>query len=298
MNALTQSIITHGFEVASEIGASIILVSPDPMVDIEGFGAAVTPHGDKTVVLTSNAKRFASLDNNVRAVLPIPDIQLTRTSQIKLATLVALSRGILGPGQTMVCLTGAGPDLDTIVVVRLGKEYELFLKGEDAPFAGSVRPEVFEQVIGIATELAREGKNDRPAGALFVVGDEEAVGQYCRQLIFNPFQGYPESERNILDPALKPTVFEFSTIDGAFIVRGDGVIVSAGTYLNPTSLSVRVPKGLGARHQAGAAITAVTDSVAVVVSETLGSVSIFKNGNVLMELERPRSAEKELSKKA
>ena len=48
-------------------------------------------------------------------------------------------------------------------------------------------------------------------------------------LILNPFYGYKDEDRNILNPFMDETVKELSSIDGAFIIRGDGVLVFAGS---------------------------------------------------------------------
>ena len=83
-------------------------------------------------------------------------------------------------------------------------------------------------------------------GALFVVGDCDRVLAQSHQLVINPFHGYPEAERNVLDPRLEETIKEFSAIDGAFVVRGDGVILNSGRYLAPRSkLEEPLPQGLG-----------------------------------------------------
>ncbi len=108
-------------------------------------------------------------------------------------------------------------------------------------------------------------------------------------MVINPFRGYGEEEKSILDPSLEETVKEFSTIDGAFIVRGDGVIMSAGTFLRPERAAPNLPSGLGARHTAAAALSASTSCVAVVVSQSTGSVSLFKGGGLVMSLEKPGS---------
>jgi DNA integrity scanning protein DisA with diadenylate cyclase activity len=51
---------------------------------------------------------------------------------------------------------------------------------------------------------------------------------------------------------------------------------------------VEIPRGLGARHRSAAAITALTDAVAITVSESTGNVTIFRGGRVIMEIEKPR----------
>ena len=76
----------------------------------------------------------------------------------------------------------------------------------------------------------------------------------------NPFHGYPEEDRNILDPNLRETIREFSAIDGAFVIRDDGVVMAAGRHLNAALEEGELPRGLGSRHVAGAGITAVTDA--------------------------------------
>ena len=82
------------------------------------------------------------------------------------------------------------------------------------------RPAVFERLLTLASELGLEGREGRPVGTLFVVGDSDRVLAQSHQLVINPFHGYPEAERNILDPRLEETIKEFSAIDGAFVDPG------------------------------------------------------------------------------
>jgi len=106
-------------------------------------------------------------------------------------------------------------------------------------------------------------------------------------MVINPFQGYPEEERNILlDPRLKETVKEFSSIDGAFIFREDGVILAAGRYLDASGESIEIPLGLGSHHRAAAGITRLTDALAIVISEETGEVRIFHRGKIFVEIEK------------
>ena len=107
-------------------------------------------------------------------------------------------------------------------------------------------------------------------------------------MTINPFKGYAEDECNLLLPELEETIKEFASIDGAFIVRGDGVIISAGTYLQPPGSEKPLEPGLGARHAAAAAITETTKATAIVLSESTGTVRMYRNGNVVMAIERPK----------
>ena len=124
---------------------------------------------------------------------------------------------------------------------------------------------------------------------MFVVGDHTQVASLSHQLVMNPFKGYRDEERSLLDPSLEETIKEFSTIDGAFLVRGDGVVEAAGAYLKAPKAGEDLPSGLGARHTAAAGITALTQALAVAVSQSTGRVSLFKGGRLLMSFERPKS---------
>jgi diadenylate cyclase len=47
-------------------------------------------------------------------------------------------------------------------------------------------------------------------------------------------------------------------------------------------------RGIGLRHRAGLGITEVSDSVAIVVSEETGIVSVVHNGRMIRRLDRDR----------
>ncbi len=141
---------------------------------------------------------------------------------------------------------------------------------------------VMEAVMQVAADLAREGREKNPVGALLVVGDTERVMKHSRQVVLNPFQGHPPQDRNVLDSRTWETVKEFAQIDGAIVVRDDGVVEAAGRYIevrDPTDL----PSGLGGRHLAAAAVTTETKAIAVTVSET-GVVRIFSDGRILLRI--------------
>src|SRR6266853_3860135 len=129
-------------------------------------------------------------------------------------------------------------------------------------------PGIVQSLIELAVEIAREGREGRRIGTLFTLGDEEAVLARSRSLILNPLEGHPESVRHISDPNLRGTIKELAQLDGAFVVSSAGVFVSACRYLDASTSDVGLPLGLGSRHLAAASISAVTEAVAIVVSES------------------------------
>jgi DNA integrity scanning protein DisA with diadenylate cyclase activity len=187
--------------------------------------------------------------------------------------------------------------VDTFVFLEVGEEYEMFAAGPLDEISLHIFPEVFERVLDIAVALGSEGREGRPVGTTFVIGDTENVITHSIPLVLNPFKGYHAEERNILDPGLTETVKEFASIDGAFIIRGNGLIEAAGVYLKPTTPGEKLPWGLGARHASAAAITASTAAVAVTVSESTGTVTVFREGKIFIEVERLRTLEAGLARR-
>lgn len=217
-------------------------------------------------------------------VIALPKYDLGRTEKLKIALVGGIARGLFSVGETVVALLSRKPAAlpDSILVVTVGAE------GEEGSFSflqdESVAPEVLEAVIDLAITTGVEGWEGRPVGALFVVGDSNRVMENSRQMSLNPFQGYSEDERNLLNPDVQRSLRAFTVLDGAFVIREDGVVLAAGRYLNFDEKEVQVPLGLGARHMASAGITTQTDALAVAVSQTSGVVRVFKKGRAVLEL--------------
>jgi DNA integrity scanning protein DisA with diadenylate cyclase activity len=288
---ITGSLLKHVPGIVESCGATAVFVYVDAMEEEAlDFDLAVKA---EVFCVTKAAPEEKEPRLGALRCLRIPNVPLTRLGQVKIAVFLALSRGLIKHGDRVVFLSGlaAAKTLDTVIVTEVGREYEIFASGVDLTTASSkILPEVIERVVDIASELGSEGREGRAVGAMFVVGDTDRVLPLTRQLLLNPFRGYPPGERNILDDSLEETVKELATLDGAFIVRCDGVMETCGTYIRTTSQpDFELPRGLGARHHAAAAITAVTDSIAVTVSESTGSITIFRSGRIITEIQKPRS---------
>jgi diadenylate cyclase len=144
-------------------------------------------------------------------------------------------------------------------------------------------PGVLDPLIGLAVEIAREGREGRRIGTLFTLGDEEAVLARSRPLILDPLQGHPESSRHVTDLNLRGTIKELAQLDGAFVVSAAGIVLSACRYLDAVAGQVDVPLGLGSRHIAAANMSAVTKAVGIVVSES-SVVRLFCHGHLAGEI--------------
>jgi len=215
---------------------------------------------------------------------------LARMPRIRHAITALISDDFLKKNDRVVCVSGlAGTDrLDGIIVLDMGREFEDQAPLDVIGIADRSMARVVQAVVDIALELGYEGREGTPVGGLFVIGDSRRVMERSRQLVFNPFKGYPEEERNVMDPVIKEGIKEFAMIDGAFIIRVNGTVLAAGRYLEVGASTGKTPPGLGARHAAAASITEQTEAIAVVVSETSGTVRVFKGGKIVIEIGQQR----------
>jgi diadenylate cyclase len=143
--------------------------------------------------------------------------------------------------------------------------------------------EVLESLLELAVEIAREGREGRRIGTIFTLGDEAAVLARSRPLILDPLCGHSESACHISNLNLRGTVKELAQLDGAFVVSRSGVFRSACRYLDAVASEVNVPLGLGSRHIAAANISAATNAVGIVVSES-SVVRLFCHGKLVAEI--------------
>jgi DNA integrity scanning protein DisA with diadenylate cyclase activity len=291
MQNVSRPVVAYAQQLGREVQARALVVYADAITRDDELGRILQAVDFPAVLVTRARAARVPPGPGSRTWVTIPDAPMTRAAQFKSALLVCVARGVLRRGDCVVFVGGAEGSgaLDTAFVFDVGSLPELFSLEDAAAFAGGAAPEVFERVLALATELAVEGREGRPVGTLFVVGDSERVLAQSRSLVLNPFQGHPEAARNVLDPVVEETIKEFAALDGAFVVRDDGVVLSAGTQLLAAAPHQRLPGGLGTRHAAAAGITAATGAVAVCVSQSTGAVTVFKSGHIVTSL--PRSAD-------
>jgi diadenylate cyclase len=268
---------------AADVGASRIVLHADALSD----PADLKSIGDMpTIIVSNDPSRFTAQAQHGRVVVSVPFSGGNRSTQVEVSLLFLLSQGLIEKGERVVSVFGmpGSETFDAIFFTDIDEEFKVYFRFDNEGRANELAPSVLTRVLQLANQLAVEGREGKPVGALFVVGDYDNVRRYSQQLIINPFRGYAEDQRNVLDPSLEDTVKEYSRIDGAFVIRGDGVIMSAGTYLKADSSTARLPPGLGARHAAAAAITSMTRSIAVTVSESTQKISLFRAGERFLQV--------------
>lgn len=290
MDNVNKLLIKSAFTVTEEIGASSVFIYVDPLNDLK-YEGRFPKKADLFLISKKKKWDFEKKDTlglHSKGLITLPRIHFSRMSLIKTAMMFAMSLEHVKQGDIVVFAAGITERglLDLIQVVDTSKETELLTGRLITSIAEHIKPEVFQAILNLTAELADKGREGRPVGTIFVVGDEEKVMQFSKQMIINPFKGYDEESRNLLNPELKETIREFSGLDGAFVISGDGNVITAGRYLNASTGEEELERGLGSRHLAAAGITALTNAVAFVISESSGDLRIFKGGKVLMVVEK------------
>ncbi|MGH7996785.1 MAG: diadenylate cyclase [Opitutaceae bacterium] len=289
-NRINRLMFREAEMVARGAGCRAIMVFADTFIG--GLDPEALRSKMKTIFVTRSAIE-TSTDEPAEFghTIQVRSFSTQRLAQLRSAILVALTRGVMAFTDRVCCLGGmtGSNQFDTLVVVDIEREFQTLLTGGAADLLPpDVKPEVLERVIAVATELAVEGREGRPVGCLFVVGDTEKVTRLIKPLVLNPFYGYKEEDRNILNPFMDETVKEFSSIDGAFIIRGDGVVESAGSLIQATDSDHALPSGLGSRHAAAAAVSVAADCIALVVSSSTAQVTLLRRGIMLPLTEKRR----------
>jgi DNA integrity scanning protein DisA with diadenylate cyclase activity len=258
----------------------VISDTPLPPEDLRGRKAR-----RKLVYAVTSDLLAAELATRKFRALVIPAYDYSRVERVKVALISALSQGAFKEGDLVLCVTGrVGRPVDTMMQMRIGGSLEDRMPIEGLTLGEPFNSQVVDALIQLALQIGQEGFEGHPIGTIITIGDHTNVLEKSRQLTINPFQGLSEAERNVLDPKIREAIKNFSVLDGAFVIREDGVVLSAGRYLLSGDEDVKIPLGLGARHAASAAITASTSCIALVVSQTSGAVRLFKGGEIILEL--------------
>ncbi len=210
------------------------------------------------------------------------------------ALLESVAGEILEPNSEVVAVySGFEADsIDSISFIRLDEHLGKLTARDLRQIETSVPLETLKVVVDLAVEIGREGREGKPVGTMFVVGDTRKVCALSHPAGFDPVKGYGRKERALPDPRVREAIKEIAPLDGAFIVTPDGTVEKACQIVDADHVELTLSKGLGSRHWAAAAISKNTNAIAVVVSESNGTVRLFKGGEVILRIEPFRRAMK------
>jgi diadenylate cyclase len=206
MDTMNKTIMEAACKIAKEINAKAILLYAELASDLP-VSEDEKPCYDLILVTKGDGQIPERLRGSA-PVINVPNVKLTRVGQIKIAITKGIATGLFKKGDKLVCLSGVPKFgyVDSMFVIDVGKEFEILTLANITDITDGVYPEVFGAVLNITLELAAQGREGRKVGTIFILGDHEKVLQLSRQMVINPFMGYREEDRNILNPDLMETI--------------------------------------------------------------------------------------------
>lgn len=226
------------------------------------------------------------------SVLDIDPGPTPTQERMSLALLEAVANERLHTGSDVIALyngieaqQGEPEHIDSLSVIHLGEHLERLSAKELRKLDTQVPLETLRAVVDLATDIGREGREGKPVGTMFVVGDTRKVMGMARPINFNPFRGYSEQERDVRDRRVREQIKDLAQLEGAIIIRRDAIAVAACMYLDVPAEGITLSMGLGSRHWAAAAVSKETNAIAVAISQSSGTVRIFQDGELVMRIE-------------
>ncbi len=285
ISAQMRSLLFASRRVAVENDAEALLILAELPYDFTGIKKYL--RRVRLVVASDKPDvQRAATDDEVDLV-PLLHEPQTRQVQLSQALLEAIADDLLETGSKIVALYAGfeRETLDSMTLIHLAEHLAKLTSRDLRRLETQVPLETLRLVVDLAVEIGREGREGKPVGALFVVGNHRKVMPLSHEQVHDPFRGYAHKERLIRSPRVRESIKELAQIDGAFVVTAEGVVQAAGRILDAPAEGLTLSKGLGARHWAAAAISKATNAVAIAVSESTGTVRIFQNGFVVLRIE-------------
>jgi len=286
----TTSLLELARDAVPRAGAAGLLLMPEGPIAWEAVRALA--EGVRVLVAVESARQEEAARGAGLEVVTVEPTEAAITERITLALIEAVANDQLAAGDRVVVVYSGfeAETLDSITVVRLGEHLERLSARDLRALETSVPLETLKAVVDVAVEIGREGREGKAVGSLIVVGDARNVLARARALGFDPFKGYLRKERNVRDHRVREAIKEIAQMDGAFVVARDGTVEAACRIVDAPNAGLVLPKGLGTRHWAAAAITKATRSLAVVVSQSTGTVRLFQDGEILLRIAPMRHA--------
>jgi len=157
------------------------------------------------------------------------------------ALLTGVAREVLAPGaRLVVAYSGFEVDtIDSVSYIELDEHLGRLTARDLRQLETSVPLETLKTVIDLSVEIGREGREGKPVGTMFVVGDTRKVLQHCQPAGFDPVKGYSRPERDLHDPRVREAVKEIAGLDGAFIISAEGIVEKAAQLVDAPYANLR-----------------------------------------------------------
>ena len=286
-----ESLLKSAKRLADLSDAAAVVLLADEVVDFKAVCKLL--RGTRLVVASDDKDIQQAVKDDGVDLVPILHEPQPRSIQVSQVLLEAIADEILQSGDTIVAVYSSYDNdrCDTISAVELSEQLAKLTSRDLQRLETQVPLETLRQVVDLACEIGREGREGKAVGTIFVVGNHRKVLGLSQEQVHDPFRGgaYPKEERMIRYPRVRESIKELSQVDGAFVISSDGLVQGFGRHLRASADGLALSKGLGSRHWAAAEMSKATEAIVVVVSESTGTVRIFHAGKIVLRIE-PLSA--------
>lgn len=287
LNKSSVSIIRAARQLMEDQSIDAMLLLLDGAHDWKRI-AELTDGTSKPVIVAADSQ--ADLEGAAEAglkPLPLNKEKAPLLERLQHALLEAAADEMIRPNGDVVAVYGGFQQgrLDSISHLQLDERMRRLTSRDLQSLESSVPLKTVKAIVDLAVQIGREGREGKAVGTMFVVGDTKHVLEHSTDSGADPFRGYNKKFRNLLDPKVQEDAKEIAQLDGAFVVNGDGIIERSRQMLEVTHEDLTMSKGLGSRHWAAAAISRRTKALAVVVSQSTGTVRLYQNGTLVIRIE-------------
>ncbi len=280
-----QTMLKAALHVADSLQLRVLMLLSDTIYDFRQIQGELQPL--KLIVASERPEILEAAREDDIDRIELQHEPGTRQNQLGQAVLEAIADELVTSGESILALYVGYDrhDVDTLSVISLGEQLSRLTARDLQRLETQVPLDTLRVVVDLACDIGREGREGKSVGTLFVVGNHRKVLQMSHEQVHDPFRGYNRKDCKLRNPRVRESVKELAQIDGAFVIASDGTVEAAGRILDAPADGLTLSKGLGSRHWAAAAISKATNSIAIAVSESTGTVRLFQNGIVVLRIE-------------
>ncbi len=279
------SVFDLAVKMSKSAEADALLVAVDGPTD---WGALRKKAGrQKVIVFADTAEQLEGAKAHEISTVVLDMAVSPVYERLTQSLLESVADEILAPGASVVAVYSGfeAGKIDSISFIRLPEHLGRLTARDLQKLETQVPLDTLKTVVDLAVAIGREGREGKPVGTMLVVGDHRKVLDQSHPAVYDPFKGYSRKERNLGDKRVREGIKEIAQLDGAFVIAADGTVEASCRIIDTAPVEITMTRGLGARHWAGAAISKNTKSIAVVVSESNGTVRIYQDGETVLRVE-------------
>ena len=226
--------IDSAIKLGKSVAADAILILVDHEIEWPNLKKKSTSAGPKILIATAVPEiAESSVEANITTIkLEIPEASVQ--DRLTQAVLECVASEHVSPGSNVVAVYSSfdAENADTLSVLKLTERLGRLTARDLRKLETKVPLDTLKVVVDLAVDIGKEGREGKPVGTMFVVGDHRKVLEQSRLGGFDAMKGYTRKDRNLTDPRVREGVKELAQLDGMFVVSADGTVESCARIID------------------------------------------------------------------